>query len=179
MKQQENDFKYTNIINVGYWEKIIHTLDSNTLIKQSYTFQDNHNSISRSNIGGYQSNDNLHTFPEFYPLVNLLNQEVFNLTNVPNIKVGSMWLNISSHGHHNRIHCHSSDVLNRNLSGVLYLKYPPNSGDIILYNPMDVHFNIDITPKEKQLLIFPSRLLHSVNPNLSQEDRISIAFNYE
>ena len=67
-----------------------------------------------------------------------------------------------------------------------------NSGDIIFYDPrlapvytypkavspnyLNAQVN-GISPKEGALVLFPSYLDHSVNANLSKEERIVISFN--
>jgi len=176
MKRQESDFDYTSIINIGIWRKNIIKLDVNFLINTLYNLSKSTPSINRSNSGGYQSPPNLSTIPHFSNLIKIINDEVFKITNNTNTKILDMWGNISSFTNYNHIHTHNTDI--SKFSGILYLKTPPNSGNILFYNPLDLNCNREYTPQEKDLLIFPSILLHSVNPNLSQEDRISIAFNF-
>ena len=91
-----------------------------------------------------------------------------------------MWGNISSFTHSNQIHNHITSLTfsDQQLSGVVYLKVPKNSGKILFYNPFNVNIQYCFTPKENEIFLFPSVLYHSVEPNLSQEDRISIAFNF-
>ena len=69
---------------------------------------------------------------------------------------------------------------------------PKNSGDIVFYDPRPapVYFHPNakspnllnaqvnsVSPKEGLLVLFPSYLDHSVNKNLSNEERIVISFN--
>ena len=93
-----------------------------------------------------------------------------------------MWVNISNFGNYNIIHNHRNNLDFDNegsiVSGILYLKIPENGGGLNFYNPLDINLNHYHEPKEGQLLLFDSFLPHSVDANLSQEDRISIAFNY-
>lgn len=76
------------------------------------------------------------------------------------------------------------------LVGVYYIQVPPNSGDILLHDPRGVNINwpdpdiksnerpfVRITPSAGDLLLFPGYLVHSVEPNLSNETRISLAIN--
>ena len=80
---------------------------------------------------------------------------------------------------------------NSTLSCAYYVKAPSNSGDIV-YDPRPApvysHPNSNgpnslnamvnaISPTEGGLVIFPSYLDHSVNENLSNEERIVISFN--
>jgi hypothetical protein len=176
MKQQENNFKYNNIINIGYWIKNFPELNNKSLFKLLYEIQHNTPSVFKSNNGGYQTPSNLNSNSNFYFLINFLNNIIFNLTQNPNIKVNGIWGNISSFTNSNKIHTHSEEP--NHLSGILYLKVPPQSGDLVFYNPLDINNFYTYTPQEKDLIIFPSITPHSVEPNLSQEDRISIAFNF-
>ena len=174
---QENKFEYKNLCNIGIWNSTLPNLNIKDLISKLYSLQNHSPSVNRSNIGGYQTPNNIHLNPDFYPLVKIINKIGIEFSSNPNIKVTDLWGNISSFGSHNMIHNHGTDY--NKLSGVIYLKISKDSGRIWFYNPTDTSSGIPYSPKEKDILIFPSALLHSVEPNLSQEDRISIAFNYE
>ena len=98
------------------------------------------------------------------------------------------WLNFSKKGesHHNHFHPNSF------LSGVLYIKADPNYHyikfsnnnytTIFPYNEKTqwTDFNArtyDILVEKGKLLIFPSKLNHSVEPNTKDDLRISLSFN--
>ena len=100
------------------------------------------------------------------------------------------WININPKWGSNILHSHS----NSHWSGVLYIQQPSEvegfSGMIEFVNPNQegrelakilpkIGFDnmIRIRPKTGQIVIFPSYLLHSVYPNNSDQDRITIAFN--
>ena len=89
-------------------------------------------------------------------------------------------------------HCHPRS----DLSGVLWIKAPKNSGNIVFESPeifnrykeldsysdefrydSNVYMTYYFTPKEGNILIFPSNLQHEVKENKSNEDRISYSFN--
>ena len=38
---------------------------------------------------------------------------------------------------------------------------------------------VSVDPVDNQLIIFPAWIQHMVEPNMSEEDRVSIAFNIE
>jgi hypothetical protein len=80
------------------------------------------------------------------------------------------WFNFNNHGDYNEWHKH----FNNSYAAVLYIKVPVNSGNIEFR-----HNDIlkEITPKPGMLLVFPGSLEHRVLPNLSQENRISLATN--
>ena len=100
------------------------------------------------------------------------------------------WINVNPKGGSNLIHSHP----NSHWSGVLYIQQPNdvtgNSGMIEFINPNQEGRDLAgllpkngfdpimrIRPKAGQMVIFPSYLLHSVYPNDSDQDRITIAFN--
>ena len=179
----------------------IHTFDVNgfneiqdELIDYAYELRKKDpKGVSISNRGGWQSsgfevkdeNDKLHNF-------------LFNCINgFPHInyKVNFLiyaWININKPGNYNTKHLHPTN----DLSGVLWIKAPQNSGDIVFESPYEFQayqeidsyvdefrnsFNIDhsyyFTPTDGRMLIFPSHLMHEVEENLSNEDRISVSFN--
>ena len=96
------------------------------------------------------------------------------------------WANIAGHMGFQEHHVHT----NTHFSAVIYLK--ASSGDFGFKNPYaeanmfrlpfdDRKLEADefsITPKEWGLLIFRSYMPHIVRANLSNEDRISLAFNF-
>jgi hypothetical protein len=178
MKQQENNFNYTIISQIGIWDTIIKDLKLEYWIELVYKLKTLDPGIQASNTG-YHSNYNLHRDPQFYPLVDLLNRTIPHITYTPNDIITNMWANISSHGDFNRPHNHlnySSPEIP--LSGILYLKTPPKCGNVVFINPLSLDLDVSFSPKESQLLIFPKLLSHYVEPNFSHEDRISIAFNF-
>ena len=193
-------------MNINYTTKNIfpvpiHTFDVNgfneiqdELIDYAYELRKKDpKGVSISNRGGWQSsgfevkdeNDKLHNF-------------LFNCINgFPHInyKVNFLiyaWININKPGNYNVKHLHPTN----DLSGVLWIKAPQNSGDIVFESPYEFQayqeidsyvdefrnsFNIDhsyyFTPTDGRMLIFPSHLMHEVEENLSNEDRISVSFN--
>ena len=103
-------------------------------------------------------------------------------------KINNMWAIINTGGSANLRHQHG----NSTISGAYYVRAPKNSGDIVFYDPrpapvytypkalnpnlLNAQVN-GISPKEGALVLFPSYLDHSVNENLSNEERIVISFN--
>ena len=77
------------------------------------------------------------------------------------------WININPKGARNEKHTHPSCAF----AGTIWIKTPENCGDFNLYSP------VSTVPKEGKMIIFPSHLEHSVNENLSDQDRISVSFN--
>lgn len=104
-----------------------------------------------------------------------------------------IWININRNGNYNSHHTHP----NSDFACVYYVKAPKNSGRIIFDHPSPVFLHTElyaksnnfekwnefncskylIEPEENLFLIFPSYLVHSVEENKSDKDRISLAFN--
>lgn len=97
------------------------------------------------------------------------------------------WANINGKGAGNSFHSHPNCFV----SGCYYLDTPPGSGDILFRDPREVAYNYQppyadgrlktpvkaFTPAPGMLLAFPPWLLHAVDPNMSDADRVSVAFN--
>ena len=102
-----------------------------------------------------------------------------------------MWANINPPNAMNRAHIHPNSLW----SGVYYVKTLPNSGDLKIDDPRsaasmsrprqkegpkpsrlwrETHFD----PKPGRLIMFPAWLTHCVDPNNSNDIRISISFNF-
>ena len=151
--------------------------------------------INKSNVKGWHSNDfdlkdkepqNFIKFilPAIEQVMNDMSWEKQKQT----AKINNMWAIINTGGSANLRHQHG----NSTISGAYYVRAPENSGDIVFYDPRPApvysHPNIDkpnilnaqvngVNPKEGALVLFPSYLDHSVNENLSNEERIVISFN--
>jgi len=136
--------------------------------------------VKKSNFGGYQTHDNLHKIPVFREFVTSL-ENIGSACLEHKAVVSEMWGNINYKYCHNAAHIHGGV-----LSGVFYLQVSPDSGRLILCNPAvrsDGHFlrtsNYSIVPENLACIMFPSWLEHLVEPNLSDESRISISFNFQ
>ena len=104
------------------------------------------------------------------------------------VKISNMWAIINTGGSTNSRHQHG----NSTISGAYYVRAPKNCGDIVFYDPrpapvfcyptaldsnlLNAQVN-GITPKEGALILFPSYVDHSVNENLSNDERVVISFN--
>ena len=104
------------------------------------------------------------------------------------VKISNMWAIINKKGSLNQKPLHS----NNDLSAAYYVTAEENCGDIIFYDPRPATIykhpiakkpNIlnatinSISPEPGMLVLFPSYLEHSVDPNLSEQKRIVISFN--
>ena len=165
------------------------------LIKETYQERDG-DPVGRkvSNIGGWQSNEidiqkcKSETLKEV--IIGSLSRFEPISQNVSMVIGG--WKNINGPGSFNYIHNHPRS----HLSGVLWIKAPKDSGNIVFTSPQlfnrfqeldsytnQFKFNSNsymtyyFPPTEGRILIFPSNLDHEVKENKSDEDRISYSFN--
>lgn len=176
--------------------KTILSLNTNSIINYCKKIQKNDLGKKSSNIGGWHSNNLVGQHLDLNDLfiniekhVNIFSKQC-NFLN--SIELKDIWININSTNNFNLIHTHP----NCKFSGVYYVKTPKNSGDLVFYNPscdmMIYDWNDDfknfnsynshrfVFPiQENQLYLFPSWLKHSVNPNLSNKERVSLSFNFK
>lgn len=162
-------------------------LDTVEIFARCQRHQRQHSTVKLSNRGGYQGHN--FTDPD---VTGLITKNIPTLPgkSLPKFEVQA-WININGFGHWNTLHNHSDEhVL---ISGIYYVRCPDNSGDLYFYDPrylstVGTYYRyyaddtngggyIQIAPQENKLLFFPPNLHHMVGPNLSQEERCSIAFN--
>ena len=151
--------------------------------------------IQRTNVNGWHSPSNMADFPEYKELVDILFQaqrhiyKQEHLTSEPFL--GNMWANINPPGGFNRTHIHPNSLW----SGVYYVKTPKNCGHLKLEDPRSVSLmtrpqettgekpqrlwrEVHYEPVAGRLIMFPAWLNHCVDPNQSNEIRISVSFNF-
>jgi uncharacterized protein (TIGR02466 family) len=178
-------FIYSNIVNI----------DCEQLKKYCYDKKNNTEGVIRSNVGGWHSED-LNDENVFFTHIKSDLKKLADILQIPHLsfKLLQFWVNINQKNNFNIQHQHPSSFL----SGVLYVKVPKNSGKIVFLDPSknirycyEQYWGISnslplnnvfskewsYSPIEKQLILFPSWLEHYVQPNMSDEERISIAFN--
>ena len=151
--------------------------------------------VIRTNVQGWHSTTNMHERPEFKKLVNMLydcqktvyEQEYYESEPV----LGNMWANINPPGGSNRAHQHPNSLW----SGVYWIKTPKNCGHLKIDDPRSAAAMVRPKQKEGQLpsrlyrethyepiagrcIMFPSWLMHCVDPNKSNDIRISVSFNF-
>jgi len=151
--------------------------------------------IKRSNLKGWHSKDFDLNDVEPQKFIKFISPHIERVLidmkwNTQNqmVKINNMWAIINIGGSANSRHQHG----NSTISGAYYIRAPKNCGDIIFYDPRPApvywHPNASspntlnaqvngINPTEGALILFPSYLDHSVNENISNEERIVISFN--
>lgn len=149
---------------------------------------------SKAKVAGtWQSGGELYRNAAFEPLVQLAAEAAKGVVRFlawacEGLQITDMWANVNHTGHGARPHTHPNNFL----AGVYYLQVPPESGELVLYDPRPAAnvlapavrernvYNMArqaIQAQEGRLVIFPAWLQHSVVPNRSPVDRVSIAFN--
>lgn len=104
------------------------------------------------------------------------------------LKITQSWLNFTPKGSAHHKHRHSNSIV----SGVFYVNTTPQTGHFVIEKP-DFYFSqlsnmatystmftqnqVQISPKNYELFLFPSWLNHYVQFNESDETRISLSFN--
>lgn len=171
-----------NIFSVSIWGFMLteQKYQSRDYIDAILELEKTEPSVKKSNFGGYQTHDNLHKIPVFREFLSSLEMIASNCLNHKAI-VSEMWGNINYKHCYNGAHTHGGA-----LSGVFYLRVPQNSGRLMLCNPAvrsDGQFlrspNYPIVPEPLACIMFPNWVEHYVEPNLNDEPRISLSFNFQ
>jgi uncharacterized protein (TIGR02466 family) len=143
--------------------------------------------------GSWQTDPVLHRHPGFADLVALIERTSvgamkFLGLKTPRASITGMWANINPRGGQSSAHTHPNNFL----SAVYYVQVPKGEGEIHFIDPRPQaevmlpptaeanRFNgnrrvFDVAPG--RLVMFPAWLRHSVPPNSSEDERISIAAN--
>jgi uncharacterized protein (TIGR02466 family) len=164
------------------------------LTRWIYNYHSKNESVIISNRGGWQSPSDFYNDPSFSEfaeyIVRNANHALCHYTR--QFSLNNMWININKKGNYNIVHDHPGSTI----SGVLWIKTPENCGKLSFRSPhsfvehslfeyadetmkkeRNYYNNFEFVPKEGTMLLFSSHLLHSVDQNQSDENRISIAFN--
>ena len=151
--------------------------------------------VIRTNIKGWHSTTNMHERPEFKRLVNALYEAQKKIYIEEHLEsepvLGNMWANVNPPGGMNRAHQHPNSLW----SGVYYIKAEEKSGQLKIDDPRAAASMV--RPKQKsdkvpsrlwrethyepiagRGIMFPSWVMHCVDPNESNDIRISVSFNF-
>ena len=175
------------------WSSVIHVVDNAEVKSFAYNLQETNQGRTVSNYNGFQSQDiKSGDCPAIDRLVKLLNDEMNTCANqvgMTNLEIQNIWININPPSSYNHLHNHVGSVL----SGVYYVDATPEQGNIQFERNDNAEYHIPTkvaketyytstratyAGKTNALYIFPSWLKHSVQGNKSNNDRISISFNY-
>ena len=104
------------------------------------------------------------------------------------VEITGCWANVSRRGYPHRQHFHPNNYL----SGAYYVKTAPGADSISFHDPRPQAGlivppardqdranpdRVSLDVREGMLVVFPAWLQHSVDPNMSDETRVSVAFN--
>jgi uncharacterized protein (TIGR02466 family) len=161
--------------------------------------------IERSNVpglGGWHSRNDLNHRPAFAPLTDRIMATAAEISAQQGydpgweLAIDNMWAIVNPPGAHNKSHIHSNVLW----SGVYYVQAPENSGRIVFQDPRtaalmllarrdttrqappDQWSEVYFQPTPGRILMFPSWLYHSVEPNMAAgegeaAERVIISFN--
>jgi len=151
--------------------------------------------ITRTNVKGWHSTTNMAELPEYKKLVDMLyacQRTIYDQEHYESEPyLGNMWANINPPGAMNRAHQHPNSLW----SGVYYVKAPKNSGHLKIDDPRSsaamsrprqkegekparLCRETQYEPINGRCIMFPSWLMHCVDPNESNDIRISVSFNF-
>ena len=170
-------------------------LDNNKLAQDIINWSNQDPGVAKTNVKGWHSTTDMASKPEYQPLVNelmIMSKDIFKeewLDREP--VLGNMWANINPKEGSNQPHIHPNSLF----SGVYYVKSNPQAGRLKIYDPrpgiqmvMPVrkegqppkHLwrDANLDPIPGRIIMFPAWLWHSVEPNQSNDLRISVSFNF-
>lgn len=151
--------------------------------------------VKKTNVKGWHSTTNMHMKPEFKRLVQGLFEAQHIIYQEEHYDsepfLGGMWANVNPPGGMNRAHIHPNSLW----AGVYYVKAPKNCGKLIIDDPRSAaslsrpalrEENVperiwrekSYEPVAGRLIMFPAWLTHCVDPNESDDTRISVSFNF-
>ena len=170
-------------------------LDNETLSNNIVNWSQQDPGVKKTNMNGWHSKTEMHLKSEYQQLVQELykmQEEIYQeewLDRQP--KLGNMWANINYSGGYNRPHVHPNCLF----SGVYYVKANKNSGILVANDPRPgiqtmmptrkqgrppkhLWREVHLEPIPGRIIMFPAWLWHCVEPNQSNDIRISISFNF-
>ena len=170
-------------------------LDNNQLTQDIVNWSNQDKGVSKTNYKGWHSTTDMHTKPEYQQLVTELlrmQKEIYDNEHIDRYaRLGNMWANINPTDGMNQPHIHPNSLF----SGVYYVKSQPNAGRLKIYDPRpgvqfimptrkpgnpgkDMWRDANIEPVVGRIIMFPAWLWHAVEPNKSNDIRISVSFNF-
>ena len=170
-------------------------IDNDLLTNTIVNWSKQDEGVHKTNVNGWHSKNINDSQKEFEPLVQELfamQKEIYEeewLDRKP--VLGNIWANLNPPGGYNRPHVHPNCLW----SGVYYVKAQENSGKLICSDPRPGTHTVmpirkkgtppqhlwrecHLAPIPGRIIMFPAWLWHCVDPNRSNDIRISISFNF-
>ena len=176
-----------------FWQTQIKGVNNAPIKEYCYHLRDNTEGVVISNRGGWHSKEILKPIPVelqnfFTQVQSWANNYCAQITGITDLVLGNWWININPPGTYNRRHDHQKSIL----SGVYYVDCEgDNIGNLVVERDDNMEFfvgrygktspicqlNFVMRPYTGFLLMFPAWTYHSVETNMENHDRVSIAFN--
>lgn len=174
-----------------YRDDLLSEKANNTLVDVALALRQEIPNSTRQNLyTTFGSVANLLTREPFHALRDALRDEVvlyleqIETRSDKQWMISDSWVSISSPGNYERMHTHPGAYI----SGVYYIKAPPESGKIFFENLEDnlyysgrsrrENYNVvSYEPWNRRLILFNSKVPHHVGQNLSDSERIALSFN--
>ena len=176
-----------------FWQTQVQGVDNAPIKEYCYHLMKNTDGVVISNRGGFHSKEILKPIPDALTFLvdqihAYINGYCSQITGINDLTIGNLWVNINPTHTYNRTHDHQNAVL----SAVYYVDAEgPNIGNFVIERDDNMEFfagkykgsptmqmAVPITPLTNFLFILPAWTYHSVEANLEQHDRISIAINF-
>jgi len=145
---------------------------------------------------GYMTHESILECPEMKfvkdSITNKVKSYLYDTCCISNTMIPELvtsWVNLHRKDDFAHIHTHANSIV----SGVWYLSTTENSGNVLVHTDNKLFGNVldfprkdnlfnsndcAFLPQNGDLILFPSNLKHSVAPNKSDKERLSLAFNY-
>jgi uncharacterized protein (TIGR02466 family) len=171
------------------------TVEEQTVYETADYKYDSNNSTSTLNTVGFTRTPNIIIEQRLLDIHDFIISKAteylkaYDVKDKVKLKIHRSWLVKSESGAYGRKHKHPNSLL----SGVLYFKTFPKSGNLIIhdnktskfgsielsyssFNPLNSS-DASLPPSDGMIVIFPSTTLHEVGVNESQDTRYSLAFD--
>jgi len=170
-------------------------LDNDMLATYFFNLSKQDPGVHKTNVKGWHSKNLDHSQTEIQPLLKELfdmQKEIYQEEMLDREPVlGNIWANLNPPGSYNKSHMHPNSLW----SGVYYVKASKNSGKLVCNDPrpgiqikmpvrkegtmpQNLWREVFIEPQSGRIIMFPSWVWHYVEPNESNDIRISMSFNF-
>ena len=195
----KGEFEQHDLFKTPVWISNCSDIDNTDMVSEAYRFKEQCSNEIKYNRGGFQSRKFLEVYSykaiyeRMYPLL-------FTLPYRPRpFRIGMIdaWFNIDGYKdyhvlHHNLTECDPKTELDVvDISGIYCVKIPEKSESILnIKDPRGCgpganffYKRLSYEPYEKleldegDLIVFPPFIEYSIDPNMSEEDRIFLSFN--
>ena len=174
------------------WSGLLNNVNNTAIEDFAYERKEQDEGVKISNYIGWQSSSIKQKDSEaFDQLVNAITNEINGCAaqvQLPELQIQNIWININSPGAYNHLHNHAGSIL----SGVYYVNSTPEQGNIFFERSDKAEYFLPPVEKPNYftstattykattgaLYVFPGWMKHSVQPNTTDKDRISVSFNY-